>query len=425
MKNLITLLLLTAAQTVFAQTPLEFYLRKATAQSPLLFENQNLNQANQLEAERLKAFYTQPQVALMGAYVLSPVIATENNQTRFLLNPDVPANYVGYDLAYSNGGQYQAMVNVNQPLFNGKRYQISAEQLNVSTQINDNNTRLNAHDLEKLVTDQYLLCLQDNQQILYARAMLVLLEEQRELLLKLVEGNIYKQSDLTLLKIETRNFEVQLNSSQSVYRRDLLDLNILCGINDTSLAILLDPELSLRTTSANSNFLEKYRLDSLDLVTRQKISELQYRPQVNLFANAGLNAVYAPTLPRRFGVTGGITFNYTLYDGNQRNLTRGKTQFLKNSVSNYKQSFLTRNSVRKTSILREMQSFEERITLVEGQTEEYDLLLKSSKKEMVSGQISVLNLITILKNKAALERDLELLRLQKQSLINAFNYWNW
>jgi len=418
-------LLLLIGYSCFAQNNLDYYIKTAQQNSPLINDNKNQSKANLLEVERLKALYTKPQIGVTANYLFSPIISTDNNKTSFEPNSNGATNYYGYDLAYSNGGTYQAMLNVTQPLFNGKRYQTASEQLNITSQINQNNAKLTEHDIEKIVTDQYILCLQDNMQTQYAEAMVKLLTDQKDVLKKLIESSIYKQSDLTLLNIEQQNYLAQLTAFKANYRRDLMDLNILSGINDTALVQLQNIDLTLNNTLSNSMFLEKYHLDSLNLIAQQKAFELKYKPQLNLFANSGLNAVYAPTIPNRFGISAGLSFTYNFFDGNQKGINRNKTQVLEQSVSFYKNNFITQNTVRKSKILTELQSFTDRMTIGEQQLKDYGLLLNSYKKEILAGQLSILNYTIVLKNMATVQRDYTLLFSQRQSLINAYNYWNW
>lgn len=425
--RLLILILLSPVFTFVAkaQNNLSYYIIAARQNSPLINDNKNQSKANQLDAERLKALYTKPQIGVTANYLFSPIISTDNNKTSFELNSNGATNYFGYDFASTNGGTYQALLNVTQPLFNGQRYKTASEQLTVTSQINQNNSKLTEHDIEKIVTDQYILCLQDNKQTAYAEAMVKLLADQKDVLKKLVESSIYKQSDLTLLNIEHQNFLAQLTTFKANYRRDLMDLNILCGINDTALEQLQSIDLALNNTVSNSMFLEKYHLDSMNLVAQQKAFELKYKPQLNLFANTGLNAVYAPTIPNRFGISAGLSFTYNFFDGNQKAINQNKTEVLEQSVSFYKSNFITQNTIRKSKILTELQSYTDRISIADQQLKDYDVLLNSYKKEIISGQLSIINYTMVLKSMATVQRDYTLLFSQKQSLINAYNYWNW
>lgn len=416
--------LLLTVQYAFSQTNLAFYINAATQNSPLIADVKNQNKANQFEVDRLKAFYTKPQVAITANYLFAPIVSTDDNKTKLQLNSQGADKYFGYDLGATNGGQYQALLGVTQPLYNGQRLQTIAEQFNITNQVNENNAKLTAHDIEKIITDQYILCLQDIKLTQYAEAMVKLLAEQKDVLRKLVEATIYKQSDLTLINIEYQNFLGQLANCKANYRRDLLDLKVLAAINDTSVT-LQNTELTPTASLENSAFIEKYKIDSLSLLNQQKLFELKYKPQVFAFANTGLNATYIGDLPRRLGVSGGISLVYNLFDGNQKNINKSKVNIQLKSLTTYKDNFETQNNIRKAKLLQELASYAERISIAEQQMQEYKTLLVAYKKEIVAGQLSIINYITTLKNMAMVQRDYTLLFSQKQSIINAYNYWNW
>lgn len=425
MKILLLPFLFIISNRLTGQLDLIHYINEAKKNSPLINDNVNQSKANQFESERLKAFYTKPQVGVTANYLFSPIINLDNGTSKFQANSAGAEKYSGYDFAAANGGQYQALLNINQPLFNGKKLEIATEQIHILGQINQNNSKISGHDLEKFVTDQYILCLQDVRQTEYSKVILDILSEQKIIIQKLVESSIYKQSDLTLLNIEYRNFVLQFTTNVANYKRDLMDLNILCGINDTTTVKLNSIELTLMPTTTTSLFTEKFRLDSMNLVMSKNIFELKYRPQVSVFANTGLNAVYAPTIPNRFGYSAGFGLIYNFYDGKQKNINRNKTDVLLKSVSFYRDNFYVQNNVRKTKILNELKSFTARVTITEQQLKDYETLLSQYKREILIGQLSIINYILTLKNMVTIQRDNTIIITQKELLINLYNYWNW
>ena len=405
---------------------LAFYIEQAKINSPLIQDNKNQSEAAHLEAARLKAFYTKAQVSLTASYLFAPVITRDNGNSKLDLNPSgASENYSGYDLAASNGGVYQGLLNINQPLFNGSRYETTAEQTLIGAQINQNTIQLTGHDLEKFITDQYILCLQDYKQTEYLKSLVKIISDQKNVVSKLVENGIAKQSDLSLLVIEQKTQLTALNTFKATYRRDLMDLRVLCGITDTTYQVLVNINLQPTEDVLVSRFAEKYRLDSLNLVAAQKVFELKYKPVVGAFANTGLNAVYAPTIPNRLGLSAGVNFTMNLNDGKQRNITHQRTAVLMRSTSLYKNFFYNQNSVRKNRILTELKSIDERLTLTEDQIKEYQKLLEFYKQELSRGQISVINYISILKSMTITQRDFVLLQTNQELLINLYNYWNW
>lgn len=404
---------------------LNFYIEQAKINSPLIQDNRNQSEAARFEAERLRALYTKAQISLIGAYQFSPVISQDNGKSTLELNSGGADKYTGYDIAASNGGVYQGMININQPLFNGSRYKTAAEQTLIGAKINENTMQLTAHDLEKFITDQYILCLQDYKQTEYLSSLVKIISGQRNIVIKLVDNGIAKQSDLSLLTIEQKTQQAALNTFRATYRRDLMDLRVLCGVTDTTYQVLDPINLQRQQDVAVSHFTERYRLDSLNLIAAQNLFELKYKPVLGVFANAGLNAVYAPTIPNRFGMSAGVNFVMTLTDGRQRKITQQRTAVLMKSTTLYKNFFYNQNGVRKNRILTELESIEERLTLTEDQLKEYQRLLEFYKQELSIGQISVINYISTLKNMAVTQRDFVLLQTNRELLVNLYNYWNW
>ena len=408
---------------VYAQNTLTEYIRIAKENSPLIRDFKNQSIANKAEAERVKALFNKPRLDLIGNYLLAPVYNTDKNQLE--LNPKSAVNYYGYDLGNTNGGAYQALLTLTKPLFNIRVSETVANQSVVTAQVNDNAAILSAHDLEKLVTDQYILCLQDNKQADYARDMLALLAQQTGIVKKFVEHGLLKSSDITLINIEQEGIQGLLATYEANYHRDFLDLKLLAGIKDTLVVILDSVSIHLKPEVGASAYLNKYRLDSLALEMAQKAFETKYKPQISLFTNTGLNANYIPAIPNRFGLSAGISLTWNILDGRQKYLNRNKTDALLNSVKGYKENFRIQNPVRKAKILAELSAYGNRITIARRQIDAYNELLNAYKRQIIQGELSVIDFINVLKNKSATERDYVLLQTNRNLLINSYNYWNW
>ena len=415
-----------------AQKDVTYYIQQAQLHQPVVRDFQNQNKINALETARLRAAFLKPQVSFNANYLFAPIISLDNNRVRPDLNAQSAENYLGLDLAATNGGSYQALFTVTQPLWMTERFKPIAEQFRINNLQNDNTIALANHDVERNVTDQYIACLFDLKQIVYVQNVLKIIDEQAVIVTKLAQAALAKQSDLTLLTIEKQRQLLNLTTFQSNYRRDLLDLNVLCGINDTTIQTL-DP-LSIKAVSdlisakkdtISFKFIEKYRLDSLAALSAQQVFEMKYQPQIQAFANGGLSGTYIPDLYKRFGWSAGVNFSIYLFDGNQKALNRDKIALQIQTAAAYRESFMTQNGVRKARILNELQALQDRQTATEKQIVAYQNLLDAYRKELVQGQISVLNLVTVLKDFTALQQDFITIQTQQQLLTNAYNYWNW
>lgn len=408
----------------WAQRDLQFYIQSAKDNSPFIKDNINQSEATKIEVERLKAFYTKPQVGLSANYLFAPVVSQDNGKTRLQLNPENPDKYFGQDVGLTNGGLYQALVGVNQPLFMQSKFNVIADEAMISTKVNENNIRLTNFELEKIITDQYLLCLQNLNQIKFLDKYIGLLKEQKDMVTKLANGSIFKLSDVSLLNIEIQSQVIMLQTAQSSYKKNLMDMNTIAGIADTSYTQLTSTILHPSPANNISTFIEKYSLDSSLLIAQQKIFELRYKPQWNVFANGGLNASNISTLPRRFGVTAGVSYTKTLFDGRQKQINQRKTGVQLKTSQAYKEYFLSQNTIRKNSLLEQIAAIDARIKLTETQVQEYDKLLGYYKQELIKGQISVINYVNTIKSAIALENEFITMQSNRQLLINTYNYWN-
>ena len=163
----IFILLFSIHYAIHCQNDLPFYIYQAKANSPLIQDNKNQSEVNKIEIERIKALYTKPQITFNSGIAVAPIINRDNGTSQLQISPGDATNYFGYDIAASNGGIYQGMLNINQPLFNSGKLKMASEQALVANQINQNNIKLSEHDIEKIVGDQYILCLQDIKQTDY------------------------------------------------------------------------------------------------------------------------------------------------------------------------------------------------------------------------------------------------------------------
>ena len=423
LKNIILLLLFPAV--VSAQPKdLSFFIKKAKTNSPLLFKQKTQNKILAVEANRLKAFYTQPEIGLNAGILFAPIVSNDNNATKFQWISKDANDYYGYDLAVSDGGQYQALVSYEQPLFSGKKLEIVNRHLMENIEKNQNDIQLTTIDIERFVGYQYLRCVQAKKQIAYFTDLQKLINDEIKTLNRLVQNGIYKPSDLQRLQIERTNYQIKISEAKINYEQNLYDLKILCGINDTIIYDLQDTEFQMQPVAADTSvFFEKYRIDSLNLWTAQQVSELKYKPRMSAFADGGLNAVYLPGI-NRLGVSVGLKFSWVLYDGHQRNLEREKTNLLLQDVSFKKQQFVTQRTVQLSKLRSQMLNIDNQLKLKENQQNAYLKLLEIYKSELSQGNISIIDFSNTIRDMATVKQEIILLEIKKKALINTYNYWN-
>lgn len=404
---------------------LDYYLESAREKSPLIQDYRNQKEIEVYERQRLKALYTRSKVTLNGDYLFVPVISKDNGKTSFEWNPQDGVDYYGYDLGQSSG-HFQAGVTWTQPLLGHSAYKVADEQARMNTEILNDKMHLEQHQLERVVTEQYLLCLLDSKQIAFADSVGQLLDRQAVVVRHLAESGLAKLSDLQLVTIERQsNQDMEIASRQSFYTH-LMDLNMLCGIKDTAVVLLEEPALTLRLLpAASSAFMEQYRLDSLNTLMSLHSFNVQYKPQLHLFVDGGLRISEFTSMQKHFGMSAGLTFSWTLYDGKQKRLMEKQARARMNSIAFYKDNFNMQQELRRQQYLTELKTYGERCRLLQNRLAEYRQVLAGYRKEMQAGELSVIDYITVLRNRIEAEKEYILLETNRQLLINTFNYWNW
>jgi len=407
------------------QRDLNFYLNQAKITSPLIQKNKNDTKIIDLDLQQTERILKSPTIDLESNVLFAPILSHTGSSSRLDLTSAGSDNYSGYDLGITNGGQYQAFVSLKQPLLGNMNYKVYAQKSDVSRKQNDNSTTMTIHEMEQLVGYQYILCLKSKAQLQNENIIIQLIDEQLGVMQKLVNNAIYKQSDLMLMQIEKQNEELNIKSFEDDYKSNLYDLNLLCGIKDSANVDIQELDLQLKPEAgSNSQFLASYKLDSLSIVADQSISELKYKPQLGVFANAGLNAVNIPSF-NRLGISAGLTFSWNLYDGNQRKLEREKSNLNINSLQFDKNHFITQQEVNKNKIKSQLVALNERSVILENQLNQYDKLYKVYENELSQGLVSVMDFKNLLKDITAKKQDYLLQKMEKQLLVNSYNYWNY
>lgn len=407
------------------QHDLNYYLKVAKSNSPLIHKAENDNKIIQLDIQQVKNILYKPEINIEANVLFAPVISHNNNTNHFEWTSKGAENYTGYDLANTDGGQYQAIISLKQPLFTASKLKTYSNKAAVSRQINENSIVLSIHELEHIVSNQYILCVKSKAQREISMELLNELKNQLLIMHQLVENAIYKQADLMILQIEYQNFEYEHNIYYTEYQNNLNDLNLLCGINDTNYFEVQAVDFEIKyENQINSEFLISYHLDSIGIVSEQMINELKYKPQLNFFANTGLNAVYQPSL-NRLGFSTGINFSWNIYDGEQRKIQRQKSAIMSQTLEFEKKYFINQKEMNKNKMLSQIHALNQNILMTEDQINKYNDLYNVYYKELSQGEVSVMDYKNLLKDIAAKKQQSLLLKMEKQSLINSYNYWNY
>jgi len=388
---------------------LEYYIDNAVKTSQSISENKKLMTTYNIRKELINSNLYKPRIFSTVNYLFAPSFGE-----------------YGYDSAVTNGGLYSALVNLELPLLNGFTSRTKLEEILNEQNTYKNNIITAEHEINKNVTEQYIKAYIDYEQISTADETIRILDLQREIINAMIDRGIGKLTDLKLLDVEYQTQIINKNQLEIAFEKDLMDLNLLTGIRDTSIIIPDKPDIKLTgDKNIKSYFLESYLLDSLKLITEKNINESNYKPQISFFVNGGLNAVNYTEIWKKVGISTGINMTFSLYDGNQKDLNNYLIDIRGQNISGQKNFFRYQNEIRKKNILKELSGQEKLLALQEKQLENYQSLLELYRNQFVSGEVSLLEYINILKSYVSFKNEIILNKNQQLLIINEYNYWNW
>lgn len=405
----INILLLFFSFSVFSQEKaLEDYILAATDNSPLIKDLKSQVLINKLDSSIILANY-KPAVGVNSTGTYAPIIRG-----------------FGYDQAISNGQTFSALLTVNQSLLGKSKLRNNLSGLGLLSDSVNNAIILFRQDIRKNIGSQYILAYASQQQVNLDQKVNRLLKEEETILKKLTQKNVYKQTDYLTFLVTLQQQELQLKQNQIFAYNNIAILNYLSGIVSTDSVKLTEPKLGLTASRqlSNSLFLQQYKLDSLRIQNSKKIVELNYQPQVGVYADGGLNTSFTQNAYRNLGVSAGFTISVPLYDGHQRKLQYRKLDIRERTRTTYRDYFLIQYQQQIAQLQQQLLQQESLFSKINEQIRFTESLIKVDAKLLQTGDISMADYILAIRNYLDSQNLLLQTNSTRLELINQLNYWN-
>jgi len=375
----------------------------------------------ELEASKIKAENLAPKGYLSSDLLFAPYF--NNNGELVSTNPQNSA--IGYDAGITNGGLYSVLFNTEIPVLNHKQVNYLLEQN--SLEIKKTETRINALtiELKHSLALQYLdvLAIQVEYQNLQQK--INLLKQQLAVARSLAEHGLYRYVDYRLLLTAYISDSINLENSETAFRLKLNQLETACGITDTFYVQLENFETELNITQTDTSlFVRTYIQDSLSAIVQQKVFENQYKPQVKLYANTGLNSTSIPYLGNHFGVSAGVQLTYTLFDGKQKQINHQQQLVLIGQAERTKEITQCLVHKQRKAYADAIQSMNSSIEKESRLEKDYSEILSIYNDEMEKAQVGIIDYLNFLQLYNQNKLNLEIHKIERNKLIVEYNYWN-
>lgn len=415
MRIIIFILLLTIK--LIAQTNIEFYLENAYKNNVDLKNIKNRNEQNDLQLNIDKSENEGTKIYLTGNYLISPYF--DEGKLKITQNPTTDA--IGYDIGITNGGLYSALINVEKRILTPSIFDVFNNKNRIQKAIINYDSLTAKREVTKQVIELYIQSYFAYKLYLNSKKIEDILNKQYRTFVSMLNNGAVNSTDILLFLIEIKNQNILGSKYLLDYRINLLSLNNVCGISDTS-SVILD-SLNNYNFYDRYNFSDKYSLDSLNYENLQELYELKYKPQFTVFFNSGLNALEVNNIQRKFGLSAGLNLQIPLYDGNQKDITKQQTIIQLKSINEYKlnfEKFLINQ--RQISELK-VENLEKSLTNYKSQLQDYENIINQSFNSLFHGNISATEYLTLLKNYCIINE--QLIIAKKDYDIEKSNLYYW
>lgn len=390
------------------QRSVDYFIEKAVLNSALLEDLNNQNSAISIDSLLYKASL-KPQINANLFTNYAPVI-----------------NNFGYDTALSNGQTVSGLVGFSQRIIGNEQ---KNNQLKALTLLKDKMSltkKITVNDLKKAVLLQYIVTYSDHKQLVFLQQQLDLLNSELEILKKLTQKSIYKQTDYLLFLSTVSQQDLITLQMKQQYVNDLAVLNYLCGTNEKENIELLKTHIELNQLiqADESVFSKQFKINSLAISNQRQIISNTYKPTLSLLADAGYNSTLTVQPYKNFGYSVGFNLSIPLYDGHQRTLQFNKNDLAQKSNIAYNTQFERQFKQQQQQLIIKINQNELLLQKLENQLKINETLITAFTKLLVSGNAIITDYVLALNNSITIHNTIAQNNTNRLLLINEFNYWN-
>jgi hypothetical protein len=402
------LFFLLPAISIAQKKDLNYFIEQSLQNDPRIYEIRNQILENKLDSQLIVAG-NKWQVSGNGNAYYAPII-----------------NGWGYDMAITNGQQLSALVAVNKPIYNKRNLDLRFNNLQLQNDSLFNSSAISKQDIKKAIINQYITTYGDQLQLDFNDGLIQLLTREEELLKQLTQKNVYKQADYLTFLVTLQQQQLARNQLFVQYKNDYASLNYLAGIVDTTVETLSEPGMHViqNYQPTESAYFLKYKIDSLRIENERSITKVQYRPKVNLFADAGYQSTFILKPYKNFGYNLGINLTIPIYDGHQKQLQFSKLDIQQRTLQKKQDFFDHQYHQQLQQLQQQLNDIGNLRTSINKQIEYLETLIKVDGKLLETGDIRITDYILALNNYITAKNLVVQNQIARYQVIQQINYWN-
>jgi outer membrane protein TolC len=387
---------------------LDEYIQLAKENSATLKSFQNQILSNQLDSQILKAT-TKTQLNFISNEMYAPVIKGW-----------------GYDEAITNIAQVSAMLQATKSFLSKGNLAAQYRAIALQNQALRDTLFLSIKDLVKTITEQYITAYGDQLTMDYSKELYELLKKEAEVLKRLAQSNVIKQTDFLAFDITMQQQELTYLQAQIQYNADYLTLNYLAGIVDTTVTRIIEPRLedSLPHDFYSSAFYQRFVTDSLRIVNERKLIDYSYRPTINAFSDAGFNSSMQNTPYKNIGFSFGVNIKKPIYDGHQKGLKYQKLDIEERTRLTNKFFFINQYNQQVAQLYIQLNATNQLFERIKQQLDYTKTLITAYEKLLETSDVKITDFVTAITNYLNAQNSYRQNIISRLKITNQINYWN-
>jgi len=285
---------------------------------------------------------------------------------------------------------------------------------------------LSTKDLVKTIGEQYITAYGDQLTMDYSKELFDLLKKEEEILKKLAQSNVIKQTEFLAFNITMQQQELTYLQAEIQYNADYLTLNYLAGIVDTTITRIEEPKLedSLAHDFYSSVFYRRYVTDSFRIMNERRLIAYSYRPSFNAFTDAGFNSSLQNTPYKNFGFSFGVNIKLPLYDGHQKSLKYQKLDIEERTRLRNKSFFINQYNQQVALLNIQLHATDQLFQRIKQQVDYTKTLIMAYDKLFETGDVRITDFTAAITNYLNAQNSYRQNFISRLKIINQINYWN-
>jgi len=409
MKFTLTLTLILLTVLCFAQTrSLNDFIQYAKNNNASLKDLQNQILSNLVDSQILRAT-AKTQLNFVSNEMYAPVIKGW-----------------GYDEIITNIAQVSGMVQATKTFLSKGNLATQYRKIALQNQSLKDSLVLSQKDLIRGITEQYIATYGDQLTIEFTKDVYELLQKESELLKKLAQANVIKQTEFLVFDITKQQQELTYLQAQIQYNADYLTLNFLAGIADTTIMRIEEPKLedTVAHDFYNSVFYKRYITDSLRIRNERRLIDYGYRPTFNAFTDAGFNSSLQNTPYKNIGYSFGVNIKMPIYDGRQRTLKNQKLDIEERTRLTNKSFFINQYNQQVSQLNIQLHATDQLFNKIRQQVEYTKTLMQAYGKLLETSDVKVTDVVIAITNYLNAQNSYRQNLVSRLKILNQINYWN-